>query len=552
MRRLLQHWVTEQAQRRPHATAVVSGQHHLTYAELDILSTQLARLLREAGCRPGDRVALLTPKSTFALVAIFGIYKAEAIYVPLDPASPSARLKKILGSCECRWMLAGGTVAPLVSEILQQPPWCDELSIGWLEFDPPPGFPAKFTMRDLSVYSPEPRAYQAIPDYPAHILFTSGSTGDPKGVVISHANVVHCAEWATKYFAIDETDRLSCHPPLHFDMSFMDIFGAVATGAELHFASSGVSVMPDGLAEFMRESAVTQWFSVPSVLSYMAQFDRVRQDDFPALKRMIWAGDVLPTPVLMYWMKRLPHVAFTNLYGPTETTIVSSVYTVPECPKDPRAPIPIGVACDGEELLVLNDSMRPTAPGEIGEIHIGGVGLASGYWRQPALTDAVFIPDPRDSTRRLYKTGDLGRLGEDGLVYVLGRCDSQIKSRGYRIELGEIEAALHTIAGLKESAVVAVPRDGFEGKVICCAYSAPAESDVSPVSLRRELSRMVPGYMLPNHWLALPSLPVNANGKIDRQVLKRTFTEKLEAVASAGVRFALALAAPLELVASIL
>jgi amino acid adenylation domain-containing protein len=552
MRRLLQHWVTEQAQRRPHATAVVSGGSRLSYAELDALSTQLARLLREAGCRPGDRVALLTPKSTLALVAIYGIYKAEAIYVPLDPVSPSARLMKILGSCECRWILAAGSVAPLVNEILRQSPWGGDLSIGWLEHDAPQGMPAAFSMRDLAVYSAEPRAYQAIPDYPAHILFTSGSTGEPKGVVISHASVVHCAEWAARYFRIDETDRLSCHPPLHFDMSFMDIFGAVATGAELHFVSSGVSVMPDGLAEFLRDSSVTQWFSVPSVLSYMAQFDRVRQDDFPALKRMIWAGDVLPTPVLMYWMKRLPHVSFTNLYGPTETTIVSSVYTVPSCPEDPRAPIPIGVACEGEELLVLNESLCPTAPGEIGEIYIGGVGLASGYWRQPELTDAVFVPDPRDASRRLYKTGDLGRLGEDGLVYVLGRRDAQIKSRGYRIELGEIEAALHTIAGLKESAVVAVPREGFEGKIVCCAYSAAADAEVNPVSLRRQLSRMIPSYMLPNQWLAFPSLPVNANGKVDRQSLKRAFTEKIESVAGAAVRLVLALAGPLELAASML
>ena len=129
--------------------------------------------------------------------------------------------------------------------------------------------------------------------------------------------------------------------------------------------------MPNGPAEFIRESAVTQWFSVPSVLSYMTQFDRVRQNDFPALKRVLSCGDVLPTPTLMYWMKRLPHVTFTNLYGPTETTIVSSVYTVPACPDDPRAPIPIGVACEGEELLVLDGAMRPTRAEEIGEIHIG-------------------------------------------------------------------------------------------------------------------------------------------------------------------------------------
>jgi amino acid adenylation domain-containing protein len=472
-------------------------------------------------------VALLTKKSTAALVAIFAIYKAEAIYVPLDPASPSVRLQKILDSCACRWMLAGGNVGQVLSQILQQPPWRDELSIGWLDSERPHEIPVTFTLNDLSLYSAEPRDYQIRSSNPAHILFTSGSTGDPKGVVISHANVVHCAEWARKHFSVDATDRLSCHPPLHFDMSFMDIFTAAAAGAELHMVPPEVSVMPNGPADFIRESAVTQWFSVPSVLTYMAQFDRVRQDDFPALKRVLWAGDVLPTPRLMYWMKRLPQVTFTNLYGPTETTIVSSVYTVPTCPDDPRVSIPIGKACEGEELLVLDGAMRPTPAGEIGEIHIGGAGVTSGYWGQPALTDTVFVPDPRDSGQRLYKTGDLGKVGEDGLVYILGRSDSQIKCRSYRIELGEIEAALHTISGLKESAVVALPSERFEGNIICCAYSADLDLDMNPVALRRELSRMIPTYMLPTQWLALPSLPMNANGKVDRRMLKQAFAEQL-------------------------
>jgi len=534
MNRLLQHWVTEQAQRRPDATAVRGDGRRLTYAELDGQSTRLARLLTEAGCRPGDRVALLTRKSPTALVAIFAIYKAEAIYVPLDPASPSARLQKILASCGCRWMLAGGNVGAVLTEIVQQPRWRDELSIGWLDTERPYEIPVAFTLNDLSVYSAEPRDYQSCATDPAHILFTSGSTGEPKGVVISHANGVHCAEWARKYFSVNTTDRLSCHPPLPFDMSFMDILTAFAAGAELHLVSPEVSVMPNGPAEFIRESAVTQWFSVPAVLTYMAQYDRVRQDDFPALKRVLWAGDVLPTPTLMYWMKRLPHATFTNLYGPTETTIVSSVYTVPACPDDPRVPVPIGVACEGEELLVLDEAMRPMQAGEIGEIHIGGAGVAAGYWGQPALTEAVFVPDPRDATLRLYKTGDLGKVGEDGLVYILGRRDSQIKCRGYRIELAEIEAALHTIRELTESAVVALPSERFEGSVICCAYSAVSLADVNPVMLRRELSRMIPSYMLPSQWMALPSLPTNANGKVDRRMLRQAFAEQLQSPAPAA------------------
>jgi acyl-coenzyme A synthetase/AMP-(fatty) acid ligase len=222
-------------------------------------------------------------------------------------------------------------------------------------------------------------------------------------------------------------------------------------------------------------------------------------------------------------MKRLPHVEFTNLYGPTETTIASSYYTVPSIPHDAQDPIPIGVACTGEELLVLDDSLRDVPVGEIGNLYIGGVGLSPGYWRDPVRTDAVFVPDPRFIDRRIYKTGDLARRGGDGLVYFIGRTDSQIKSRGYRIELGEIEAALNAVSGLHEGAIVAIPTSGFESTAICCAYVPTPGTDITPAMLRKELSQRLPGYMLPAKWLAFEQFPKNANGKIDRPRLREVF-----------------------------
>jgi acyl-coenzyme A synthetase/AMP-(fatty) acid ligase len=270
----------------------------------------------------------------------------------------------------------------------------------------------------------------------------------------------------------------------------------------------------------------------------MSSFDVVRRDDFPSLRRVLWAGDVLPTPTLKYWMERLPHVSFTNLYGPTETTVVSSYYTVPRCPDDARAPIPIGSACGGEELLVLDESMRPVPQGGTGTLYIGGVGLASGYWRDPARTAAAFVTHPEASSERIYNTGDLARVGHDGQVYFLGRSDSQIKSRGYRIELGEIEAAMGAVAGVKECAVVALTRGGFEGATICCAYVATGGSRLTPTAVRRELSALVPGYMLPSQWLPLDRLPMNANGKVDRPHLKDIFEEKVNADESPAARLA--------------
>jgi acyl-coenzyme A synthetase/AMP-(fatty) acid ligase len=261
---------------------------------------------------------------------------------------------------------------------------------------------------------------------------------------------------------------------------------------------------------------------VPSVLTYLAKFEAVEQDDFPAMDRLLWCGEVLPTPVLAHWMRKLPHVKFTNLYGPTEATIASSYYTVPGVPEDERQPVPIGTACDGEELLVLDEHFAPTPTGEIGELYIAGDGLSPGYWHDEEKTNAVFLD--RDG-QRIYRTGDLARMGEDGVVDFLGRTDSQIKSRGYRIELGEIETALDAIDGLRECAVVGVETGGFEGTAICCAYASVDGTELEPPDLRANLASQLPSYMLPARWMKLDSLPKNVNGKIDRPALRARFSE---------------------------
>src|SRR5262249_18238183 len=208
----------------------------------------------------------------------------------------------------------------------------------------------------------------------------------------------------------------------------------------LHLVPSAFNLLPNKLAQFIREHELTQWFSVPSVLNLMAKFDLLRHGDFPSLRRVLWCGEVLPAPALMYWMERLPHTSFTNLYGPTETTVASSYYTVPSLPADPHQAIPIGRPCDGETLHVLDVQMRPVEIGEMGHLYIGGVGLSPGYWRDEAKTQAAFLAPPAG---RLYKTRDLAKMGEGGPLYFFGGGDSPVKSRGYRNEVGEVENNLH-------------------------------------------------------------------------------------------------------------
>jgi len=525
MTRLLQDWLRTQTERRPEAVAFIAGCQNVTYSQLEARSNQLARILKAAGCKKGDRVCFAIPKSPAAIVAILGILKAGCIHVPVDTSSPAARIAKILDSSRPRFILGVGAVAGLLEQLFACQNLHDAVSVGWMEnsFPPSSNVRPEFSWNDIESFSREPLESRNSEQDPAHILFTSGSTGDPKGVVITHSNIIHFIEWAVKYFGIDSSDRVSGHPPLHFDLAYFDIFGALATGAQLFLVPAELSLLPNKLAEFMRSSRLTQWFSVPSVLNYMAKFDVVRYGDFPSMKRLLWCGEVFPTPALVYWMQRLPHVTFTNLYGPTETTIASSYYTLPCCPKDQHAPIPIGTACDGEELLVLDEGLRPRPPGAVGDLYVSGVGLSPGYWCDSEKTTAAFLPYGPDAGDRIYRTGDLARVGEDRLVYFVGRADSQIKSRGYRIELGEIEAALHTLDDLKECAVVAIPNDGFEGNLICCAYVVAEGKQATNAEVRSKLSKLIPGYMLPLRWLAFGQLPTNSNGKIDRRTLSELF-----------------------------
>lgn len=524
MTRLLQNWVEEQAAHRKSAPAVILGDACLTYGELDVLSTRLAHVLKHFGCRRGDRVCLLMPKTPLAIACLVGIYKADCIYVPLDPSSPVARLSRIVESCEPRCLLVASRLGGKLGSLLQSESWPSGARLGWVGSDDSirTGLMPAFNLGDVLRAPATPVASANNPSDPAHILFTSGSTGNPKGVVITHANVAAFVDWAVDYFGLNSSERMSGHAPLHFDLSMFDIFGAFASGAELHLVPAECHLLPHKQAQWIRDSRLTHWFSVPSALNYMVKFGVVAQGDFPTLRRVTWCGDVLPTPVLAQWMARLPHAQFTNLYGPTETTIASSYYTLPAPPSDMATAIPIGRACAGEELLVLDGALTPAAPGVTGDLYIGGVGLSPGYWRNPEDTTRAFM-EPPERGGRIYRTGDLARYGEDGLVYFVGRKDHQVKSRGYRIELGEIEVALNTVNSLRECAVLAVHSDGFEGVKICCAYVPLDGAQISPLKLRNELSALLPDYMIPSEWKAYSELPKNATGKIDRRRLSESW-----------------------------
>ncbi|MBV9198116.1 MAG: amino acid adenylation domain-containing protein [Solirubrobacterales bacterium] len=514
MNQLLQERVARTAQSRAQETAIVMGSERLTYGELEQRSNMLARLLIDQGVRRGDRVCLMQPKAPVAIVSMLATLKAGAVYIPVDIASPFARVEKIVTAADPRLLLASVHASELLAQLRVD---ARLISVdGALD-----GSQCSFA--DASAFEAAPLATITRPSDPAHILFTSGSTGVPKGVIITHEMVDAFLHWALPYFGHRPGDRISGHPPLHFDLSTFDIFGSLSSGAELHLVPGNV-LLPNQLASFIRDAQLTQWFSVPSTFAYLARGDAVGEGDYPSLERIIWCGEVLPPAVLRHWMRRVPQCSYTNLYGPTEATIASSYYTVVSVPDDKTAAIPIGTPCAGEDIRVLDEALRPVPPGEIGELYIEGAGLSPGYWRDEEKTRAAFICDPVTG-RRLYRTGDLGRRDADGLLHFVGRADSQIKSRGYRIELGEIETALTAVAGVAECAVVGVPSETFDGTAICCAWVSRPDAELNPTRLRSSLAEMLPTYMLPSRWLRLTELPKNANGKTDRPALRQRFAE---------------------------
>jgi len=526
---LLHDAAREATHRRGDATAVSMGTDRLSYAQLEREANRFANGLLELGCRRGDRVGLFIEKSPLAVAAMLGSLKAGCVYVPIDLASPAPRLAKIVAAADPSVIALTSSTVRLVVDVTKILGRLGHVKFAALDATPGSDrFELSLTPADLAVLPEEPPRAHVSQDDAAHILFTSGSTGAPKGVVISHRNVMSFLEWAIAYFAIGEHDRLSGHAPFHFDLSTFDIYGALTAGAQLRLVPSELSLLPRDLAALIEREQLTQWFSVPAVLTYMANLDAVPRDGFASLRRVIWCGDVVPTPVLIHWMERIAHAQYTNLYGPTEATIASSYYTVPAPPEHGTTPIPIGEACSGEELVVLDERLRPAPPETAGDLYIGGCGLSSGYWRDDAKTAAAFVDDPRSlhSGGRLYRTGDRARMDAGGLVYFLGRQDSQIKSRGHRIELGEVEAAANALESVREAAVVGIASGDFEGTAICCALAPTDVSTTTPAGVRAAMRKALPAYMVPTRWLILPALPTNANGKIDRRRLRELFVEE--------------------------
>jgi amino acid adenylation domain-containing protein len=519
---LLQHLLRDSVLLRPDAPAVVFQDQALTYGEMDRLSNGLAHVLRDQGVRRGDRVAIYMDKSPGSLLAIHGILKAGAVYVPLDPQAPVQRLAYILGNCGVRCMVASAAKCQAIAMIATQ--GAGPEAVVFVDGDESASgtqgvraVPRAAWMGRSDAGPPEAGSVET--DL-AYILYTSGSTGTPKGVMISHRNALGFVAWAAEQFGVSHEDRLSSHAPLHFDLSIFDIFVAMKAGASVALVPDGTSTFPVRLAEWMQKSGITIWYSVPSILTLLLLKGRLDRVDLDRIRLLIFAGEVFPTKYLRGVMRALPRATFVNLYGPTETNVITW-FRVPPLSDDQTESIPIGWTCANTEIFVVDDEgRRVTETGVEGELYARGVTVAQGYWGDMEKTGRAFVQNPFETHfgDRVYRTGDIVALGEDGCYRLVGRRDRMIKSRGYRIELDEIEVVLYAHPDVKEAAVVAVP-DEIIGNRIRAFVSRGEGAALDAGALRDYCLQKLPRYMVPESFEFLDRLPKTSTSKIDRTLL---------------------------------
>lgn len=492
----------------------------MTYGELDLASNGVARALIAAGVRRGDRVAILLPKGLEMVAAVYGAMKTGAAYVPLDPLAPAVRAGMVASDCSVSALITIPSRATAVLEAMgDHRPGVVVLvgdDGGPVELDCPVVSFGDATA-DSSATDP---LVPVIEDDLAYILYTSGSTGVPKGVMLTHRNGLSFVEWAAERIGVTPDDRISNHAPLHFDLSVFDLYLAVLGRATLVIIPSDEAYFGASLVRTIEEERISVWYSVPSALMLVTRAapepERLR-----SLRAVVFAGEVYPTMHLRELKRLLPEVAMWNLYGPTETNVIT-YYRVQELPDDDRT-IPIGRGCENTEVFAVREDGGPAGVGEEGELYARGPTVMKGYWGRPDRTAELLVDNPLPGSLPgpVYRTGDIVRLRPDGDYDFLGRRDHQIKSRGYRIELGEIETALSAHPRLAEAVAVALPHEEWGTAIVACVVPKDGlrvtESDV-----KRHVARRLPRYMVPTRVDVLGALPRTSTGKVDRQALRET------------------------------
>lgn len=495
-------WLDESAVKRPDKLAICDSEIGIRYGDFRKKSIALARKIIEIEGRmeEGGRhpVAVFMGRSVKVLVSFMGVAYSRNFYSHIDPEMPESRVKKILEILRPRIVV---TLRELQQDFEKL--YCDAEYVFYEEVSYAPSF--EETVKK--------RTDQIIDTDLLGIYFTSGSSGVPKGVAVMHRNIISVTDWMTERFDISPEDNLGNQTPFYYDMSVTDIYGCIKAGATLFIIDKALFSQPVKLLEYVKEHNINTIMWVPSALSVISRLEAFRYVDLSGtLKRVFFAGEVMPNKQLNIWRKYLPDATYVSLFGSTETQL-AIFYIIDRSFRD-EDPLPLGFPLPHAEALVLDKDGRPVQDGEIGELCIRGAGLAAGYYGDQEKTKGVFVQNPLNQMTldTIYRTGDFVKRNHFGEIVYLSRKDSQIKHLGHRIDLGEIERAVTSIEEVGNC---------------CCLYDDAKQCIVLfiDVPLQREyicgrIKNLVPPHMFPGRVTVLDQMPLNANGKIDRKELK--------------------------------
>ncbi|MEV8466972.1 amino acid adenylation domain-containing protein [Fluviibacterium sp. DFM31] len=491
------------AQARAEAEAVVFGGGSLTFAGLEDRAARLAGTLKALGVRRGDRVGISLQRGLDMPVAVYSVMLAGAGYVPIDPAAPPPRMQHILRDCGIGVLI---TQEARIAQVADAAPGTGLHSVIGVAAPLDGLTTLPFDAALQGVPHREPLG----PDDLAYIIFTSGSTGVPKGLTHTHASALAFVDMATALYDLGPNDRMAATSALHFDMSCMEMFAGLLSGACIVMVPEAHAMMPASLAHLLDEQRITTLYTVPFQLIRLVEAGALEARDLSALRLVIHAGEPMPPRPIAQLRAVLPHARFSNFYGPAEVNGVTHWDHPPEG-TDPSAPVPIGHACAHADLLI--DGETPDS----GELLVATPAMMRGYWRRPDLDAACFVTRTgTDGTmRRYYRTGDLVSRRPDGALLLLGRADRQVKLRGYRVELDEVELALDAHPAVSEAAALLSPD---KLRILAFVRLAPGQA-AQEADLHEIAARRLPAHAVPASIRILPQFPRTATGKIDRRRL---------------------------------
>ncbi|MBS7234201.1 amino acid adenylation domain-containing protein, partial [Flavobacterium psychroterrae] len=490
----------EQVKRNPDATAVVFENERLTYNDLNDKSNQLAHhLVHGLGVQNGDTVGIMLDRSEKILISIFAILKSGAAYVPIDSDYPKLRKDYIIEDTDIKVLI---TQSDLISDldytgvIFKMDTQFESLTADVIAID--------------TVIKPDNLAY---------IMYTSGSTGAPKGVMVEHQNVVRLVK-QTNYVAFNGDDVILSLSNFAFDGSVFDIFGALLNGGSIIVPLKEVFLDSDQLGEILRSEKVSMFFITTALFNSFVDNVKI---DLPDLKYILFGGELVSLEHTRKFKNLRPSVHLHHVYGPTENTTFSTYYSIDSI-RDNATTIPIGQPISNSKVYVIDAMNSLCSRGVVGEICVSGDGLARGYLNKPELTAEKFVDNPFETGTKMYRTGDLGRWLPDGSIEFIGRRDAQVKIRGFRIELGEIENALGKQPGIITNVVLALTTASGDKELV--AYFT-ADENLSTTTIRSSLNKFLPGYMIPSYYIQLEKFPLNSSGKIDKKLLPQPVGDDL-------------------------